>query len=153
MMGCARYFKAVTARWHVAVDSFGSGDIRRVARPEDDPRLGMTVRPPGWTSVRATRWCASRRPTPSGLPTAGQRGCLFGGSTGTVVSGAMDWLSGTGTSDLTAVAIAPDLGRALPRTPFIRPTDRSHYGKDVLAATSTFRPAVTRPPDDLEVVM
>ena len=37
-------------------------------------------------------------------------GFLFGGSTGTVVSGAMAWLARHDTRDLTAVAIAPDLG-------------------------------------------
>ncbi|MBL3670949.1 2,3-diaminopropionate biosynthesis protein SbnA, partial [Streptomyces sp. M2CJ-2] len=37
-------------------------------------------------------------------------GFLFGGSTGTVVSGAMRWLDDHATHGLTAVAIAPDLG-------------------------------------------
>ena len=37
-------------------------------------------------------------------------GFLFGGSTGTVVSGALDWLARHSRPDLTAVAIAPDLG-------------------------------------------
>ena len=40
-----------------------------------------------------------------------RRGFLFGGSTGTVVSGAMDWLARNDPLEqLTAVAIAPDLG-------------------------------------------
>ena len=39
-----------------------------------------------------------------------RRGFLFGGSTGTVVSGAADWLDRHGRDGLTAVAIAPDLG-------------------------------------------
>ena len=39
-----------------------------------------------------------------------RRGFLFGGSTGTVVSGAMSWLDAHDADDLTAVAIAPDLG-------------------------------------------
>lgn len=39
-----------------------------------------------------------------------RRGFLFGGSTGTVVSGAVDWLNRDGSPGLTAVAIAPDLG-------------------------------------------
>jgi hypothetical protein len=40
-----------------------------------------------------------------------RRGFLFGGSTGTVISGATRWLAekAPGT-DITAVAIAPDLG-------------------------------------------
>lgn len=38
------------------------------------------------------------------------RGFLFGGSTGTVISGARQWLARHDGRDLTAVAIAPDLG-------------------------------------------
>ena len=37
-------------------------------------------------------------------------GFLFGGSTGTVVFGAISWLTQHNAEDLTAVAIAPDLG-------------------------------------------
>jgi cysteine synthase A len=37
-----------------------------------------------------------------------RRGFLFGGSTGTVISGAMDWLAQHDTRELTAVAIAAD---------------------------------------------
>jgi N-(2-amino-2-carboxyethyl)-L-glutamate synthase len=39
-----------------------------------------------------------------------RRGFLSGGSTRTVVSGALDWLSRHQTPGLIAVAIAPDLG-------------------------------------------
>ena len=39
-----------------------------------------------------------------------RRGFLFGGSTGTVVRGALDWLGENDAGDLTAVAISPDLG-------------------------------------------
>jgi cysteine synthase A len=39
-----------------------------------------------------------------------RRGFLFGGSTGTVVCGAMRWLSEHDGLDLTAVALAPDFG-------------------------------------------
>jgi hypothetical protein len=42
------------------------------------------------------------------------RGFLFGRSTGTVVSGATGWLAQHDAHELTAVAIAPDLGE-LPR--------------------------------------
>jgi cysteine synthase len=38
------------------------------------------------------------------------RGFLFGGSTGTVVSGAVSWLERHDAGALTTVAIAPDLG-------------------------------------------
>ena len=39
-----------------------------------------------------------------------RHGFLFGGSTGTVVSGATSWLTRNGARGVTAVAIAPDLG-------------------------------------------
>jgi N-(2-amino-2-carboxyethyl)-L-glutamate synthase len=39
-----------------------------------------------------------------------QRGFVFGGSTGTVVSAAVSWLTEHDASDLTAVAISPDFG-------------------------------------------
>src|SRR5262249_60672142 len=39
-----------------------------------------------------------------------RRGFAFGGSTGTVVSGAMNWLGRHNAPALTSVAIAPDLG-------------------------------------------
>jgi cysteine synthase A len=48
-------------------------------------------------TVRACYWLA-------------RHGFLFGGSTGTVVSGAQSWLAEHGHPRLTAVAIAPDLG-------------------------------------------
>ena len=44
-----------------------------------------------------------------------QRGFLFGGSTGTVVSGAMSWLARHEGLEVTAVAIAPGPRGALPR--------------------------------------
>jgi cysteine synthase A len=46
-------------------------------------------------STRAmwTRSCASRSRTPSARAPTGQSGFLFGGSTGTVVSGAMSWMT------------------------------------------------------------
>ena len=39
-----------------------------------------------------------------------RQGFLFGGSTGTVVSGAVSWLTNRQERGLTSVAIAPDLG-------------------------------------------
>jgi len=39
-----------------------------------------------------------------------ERGFLFGGSTGSIVAGALTWLAEQDSTDLTAVAISPDLG-------------------------------------------
>jgi len=97
------------------VDSFGFGEFGRVSVPADESRLGMTVSAPAACEWYVTRWCASRRPEPSGLPPLSQRGFLFGGSTARF-SGAMDWLSLHDTHDLTAVASRP-IWRALTSTP------------------------------------
>jgi cysteine synthase A len=102
-MGCARYFE-----WHrrvrvVAVDcglgNFGGPPGRRTG-----PR--HSVRPPVLDESYVDGSSASRRRTPF-VPAIGwQPLFLFGGSTGTVVSGALDWFSQHGAYDLTAVAIA-----------------------------------------------
>ena len=63
-----------------------------------------------------------------------RRGFLFGGSTGTVVSGAMDWLTEHGTPDLTAVAISPDLGERYLDTIYQTNWVADLYGDDVLTS-------------------
>jgi cysteine synthase A len=70
-------------------------------------------------------------------------GFLFGGSTGTVVSGALSWLRGYGASDLTAVAIAPDLGERYLDTIYHVNWLQDLYGEDVLDAEPSLesRPA------------
>jgi len=61
-----------------------------------------------------------------------RRGFLFGGSTGTVVSGALEWLSQKDTGDLTTVAISPDLGEHYLETVYTDEWVEEHYGNDVL---------------------
>ncbi len=62
-----------------------------------------------------------------------RRGFLFGGSTGTVVSGAMSWLARHDPDNpLTAVAIAPDLGERYLDTIYRTNWIEAIYGKDVL---------------------
>jgi hypothetical protein len=61
-----------------------------------------------------------------------RRGFLFGGSTGTVVSGAMSWLDRHGAGPHTAVAIAPDLGERYLDTVYQTNWIEAIYGKDVL---------------------
>ncbi|MFJ7204622.1 2,3-diaminopropionate biosynthesis protein SbnA [Streptomyces sp. NPDC098789] len=113
LMGCARYFKEkrpdVTV---VAVDAVGSVTFGGPSLPRMIPGLGTGVRPPlldrsyiddvvhvaEAETIRACRRLAAR-------------GFLFGGSTGTVISGALRWLDEHAPGEeLTAVAIAPDLG-------------------------------------------
>jgi cysteine synthase A len=63
------------------------------------------------------------------------RGFLFGGSTGTVVSGALTWLDACGSADLTAVAIAPDLGERYLDTIYHDSWVEDVFGAGVLAPT------------------
>ncbi|WP_329034450.1 2,3-diaminopropionate biosynthesis protein SbnA [Streptomyces sp. NBC_00178] len=116
LMGCARYFRDRLRNSGrpvrvVAVDSVGSVAFGGEPGRRLIPGLGMSMRPPlldesyvdevvlveEADTIRACRRLA-------------RRGFLFGGSTGTVVSGATDWLARRETPGLTAVAVAPDLG-------------------------------------------
>lgn len=134
LMGCARYFKdqAHPVRI-VAVDavgsvSFGGPPARRLL-----PGLGMAVVPPQLDvtyvdevvmvgEVDTVRTCHRMA----------ARGFLFGGSTGTVVSGAVQWLSDHGNPDVTAVALSPDLGGRYLDTLYSTDWLLDNYGADVL---------------------
>jgi N-(2-amino-2-carboxyethyl)-L-glutamate synthase len=63
-----------------------------------------------------------------------RRGFLFGGSTGTVVSGATRWLAERDAPELTAVAIAPDLGERYLDTIYEPDWVRENYGGHALEA-------------------
>jgi cysteine synthase A len=136
LMGCARWFRD----WHrpvriVAVDSFGSVIFGGRPGRRMIPGLGMAVRPPllddsyvdevvHVEEAEAIRTCHR----------LARRGFLFGGSTGTVVSGAMDWLSRHDASGLTAVTVAPDLGERYLDTVYQSNWIEAMYGKDVLSS-------------------
>jgi cysteine synthase A len=113
LMGCARYFreldKPVTI---VAIDAVGSVTFGGIPERRMVPGLGTSTRPelvdeayvdhvvhvPETDTIRTVHRLAAR-------------GFLFGGSTGTVVSGAARWLAEKYPGETpTAVAIAPDLG-------------------------------------------
>jgi cysteine synthase A len=136
LMGCARFFN----EWHrpvriVAVDSVGSVAFGGAPGRRMIPGLGTSVPPPlldvsyvdelirveEADTIRACHRLASR-------------GFLFGGSTGTVVSGAMGWLAEHDASGLTAVAIAPDLGERYLDTVYQTNWLQDLYGTDVLRA-------------------
>ncbi|MFI6647151.1 2,3-diaminopropionate biosynthesis protein SbnA [Streptomyces sp. NPDC050529] len=138
LMGCARYFRD----WHrpvrmVAVDTVGSVAFGGEPGRRMIPGLGMSMRPPlldesyvdevvrveEADTIRACRRLA-------------RSGFLFGGSTGTVVSGAIDWLARHGTRDLTAVAIAPDLGERYLDTVY-----QDNWVQDLYGDLDTTRPA------------
>ena len=136
LMGCARYFRQHHPHVRiVAVDPVGSVSFGAPAARRMIPGLGMGVRPPlldesyvdeviyvqEADAIRACHRLA-------------RRGFLFGGSTGTVVSGAMDWLTEHGTPDLTTVAIAPDLGERYLDTIYQTNWVADLYGEDVLTS-------------------
>jgi N-(2-amino-2-carboxyethyl)-L-glutamate synthase len=139
LMGCARYFHEYHRPVHVvAIDvvgsqAFGGPPARRMI-----PGLGTSVRPQlldesfidGVVRVEEAdtiRTCHR----------LARSGFLFGGSTGTVVSGAMDWLTKFDAGNLTAVAIAPDLGERYLDTVYQSNWVQALYGDDVLEADDT----------------
>lgn len=135
LMGCARYFRRHHPRVRVvAVDTAGSVTFGGAPGRRMIPGLGTSVRPPlldtacvdevvHVAEADAIRTCHR----------LARRGFLFGGSTGTVVSAATDWLADRGHDDLTAVAIAPDLGERYLDTVYHTPWVRDLYGDDALA--------------------
>jgi cysteine synthase A len=136
LMGCARWFQD----WHrpvriVAVDSFGSVIFGGRPGRRMIPGLGMTVRPPLLDDSYVDEVVrVEEADTIRACHRLARRGFLFGGSTGTVVSGAMDWLSRHDASGLTAVAIAPDLGERYLDTVYQTNWIEAIYGKDVLSS-------------------
>jgi cysteine synthase A len=113
LMGCARYFRDRRAAVViVAVDAVGSVTFGGAPETRLVPGLGASRRPelvdesyiddvihvPEADTIRACHILAAR-------------GFLLGGSTGTVVSGAIRWLQENHRKKVsTAVAISPDLG-------------------------------------------
>ncbi|TDD88145.1 2,3-diaminopropionate biosynthesis protein SbnA [Actinomadura darangshiensis] len=131
LMGCARYFREhdrpVTI---VAVDAVGSVTFGGVPERRMVPGLGTSSRPalvdesyiddvvhvPETDTIAAVHALAAR-------------GFLFGGSTGTVVSGASRWLDEKYPGeDPVAVAIAPDLGERYLDSIYEEGWLRRHFG-------------------------
>ncbi|MFG2758614.1 2,3-diaminopropionate biosynthesis protein SbnA [Streptomyces wuyuanensis] len=142
LMGCARFFR----EWHrpvrvVAVDSVGSVTFGDTPGRRMIPGLGTSVRPPLLdTSYVDEVVHVPEADTIRVCHGLARRGFLFGGSTGTVVSGATSWLAAHGDENLTAVAIAPDLGERYLETIYQTNWVHDLYGEHVLA-----QPAATAP--------
>jgi len=136
LMGCARYFREGDRRVRVvAVDSVGSVTFGGPAGRRMIPGLGMSVRPPMLDESYVDEVVrVEEADTISACHRLAGRGFLFGGSTGTVVSGALDWLSTHGSQDLTAVAIAPDFGERYLDTVYHASWVQDLYGEDVLSS-------------------
>jgi cysteine synthase A len=136
LMGCSRWFR----EWHrpvrvVAVDSVGSVTFTGEAGRRMIPGLGMSVSPPLLdTSYVDEAICVEEADTVRACHRLARHGFLFGGSTGTVVSGAIGWLERHDDGDLTAVAIAPDLGERYLDTVYQANWLHSLYGQGVLDA-------------------
>jgi len=134
LMGCAHYFR----EWHrpvrvVAVDSVGSVTFGGEPGRRMIPGLGMNVRPPMLDESYVDEVVrVEEADTIRTCHRLAGSGFLFGGSTGTVVSGAMGWLATNGSQDLTAVAIAPDFGERYLDTVYQENWVQDLYGDEVL---------------------
>ena len=133
LMGCARWFR----EWDrpvrvVAVDAVGSVTFGTPASRRLIPGLGMSVPPPmlDRSLVDEVVWVEEPE-TVRTCHRMARRGFLFGGSTGTVVSGAVRWLARHDGGDLTAVAIAPDLGERYLDTVYRPDWLQESFGSDV----------------------
>ena len=134
LMGCARYFR----KWHrpvriVALDSVGSVAFGGAPGRRMIPGLGMSIRPPLLDESYVDEVIrVEEADTIRTCHSLARHGFLFGGSTGTVVSGAMGWLAEHDARELTAVAIAPDLGDRYLDTIYQANWLQDLYGDDVL---------------------
>ncbi|GEC03909.1 2,3-diaminopropionate biosynthesis protein SbnA [Streptomyces spinoverrucosus] len=137
LMGCARYFRA----WHrpvhiVAIDTEGSATFGHTPGRRMIPGLGTSIRPPLLdTSYIDEVVHVKESDTIRTCHQLARRGFVFGGSTGTVVSGATQWLARYRQQhdrQPTAVAIAPDLGERYLETIYQTNWVQDLYGDDVL---------------------
>jgi 2,3-diaminopropionate biosynthesis protein SbnA len=136
LMGCARYFRQWRRRVRiVAVDSVGSVTFGGPPARRMIPGLGTSVRPPLLDESYVDDVVhVEEADTIRACHRLARNGFLFGGSTGTVVSGATEWLSRYGTCGLTAVAVAPDLGERYLDTVYQTNWLQDLYGDDVLGS-------------------
>src|SRR3712207_9278623 len=121
-MGCARFFQD----WHrpvtvVAVDAVGSVAFGDPPGRRMIPGLGTSVAPPMLDVSLVDDVVRVEEPdTLRACHRLARGGFLFGGSTGTGVSGAEKWLERDGTEGMTAGAISPDLRERYPGSAYQR---------------------------------
>ncbi|MET1035354.1 MAG: 2,3-diaminopropionate biosynthesis protein SbnA [Arthrobacter sp.] len=143
LMGCARYFREHRPGVRiVAVDAAGSVTFGGQPGTRLIPGLGMSLRPPQLDeSFIDDVVVVEELDTVRTCHRLAGSGFLFGGSTGTVVHGAMTWLADHHAQDVTAVAISPDLGRPYLDTIYQPDWVLDHFGAEALAtADSTVDP-------------
>jgi cysteine synthase A len=135
LMGCARFLW----EWHrpvriVAVDSVGSVTFGGPPGRRMIPGLGTAVRPGQLDESYIDEVVmVDEADTIRTCHKLARRGFLFGGSTGTVVSGAMDWLASNDAGDITAVALAPDMGERYLDTVYQTNWVQDLFGEEALA--------------------
>jgi len=149
LMGCARWFSEHRPSVHiVAVDAVGSVSFGAPPARRMIPGLGMGVRPPmlDRSHVDDVVW-VEEADTIRTCHRLARRGFLFGGSTGTAVSGALDWLARHDAEGLTAVTIAPDLGERYLDTVYQRTWVQDLFGEHALRSEerAEVAPAVPEP--------
>jgi N-(2-amino-2-carboxyethyl)-L-glutamate synthase len=132
LMGCARYFRAHRPSVRiVAVDAVGSVTFGAPASARLIPGLGTSVRPALLDESFVDDVVHVREEdTVKMCHRLAAAGFVFGGSTGTVVSGAERWLADNGAT--TAVAIAPDLGERYLDSVYRPEWVEQHYGSPLL---------------------
>ena len=142
LMGCARFFRSWHRQVHiVAVDAVGSVTFGGPPARRMIPGLGSGVRPELLDESYVDEVVlVEEADTLRACHRLARRGFLFGGSTGTVVSGAMSWLARHGSKGLTSVAIAPDLGERYLDTVYQTNWLEDLFGKDVLDPVQADRP-------------
>ncbi|MFG2436406.1 2,3-diaminopropionate biosynthesis protein SbnA [Streptomyces sp. NPDC048508] len=134
LMGCARYFRDQDRPVRIiAVDSVGSVAFGGAPGRRMIPGLGMSMRPPLLDESYVDEVVrVEEADTIRTCRRLARRGFLFGGSTGTVVSGSIGWLADHRAQDLTAVAVAPDLGERYLDTIYQDNWVQDLYGGDPL---------------------
>lgn len=141
LMGCARYFREHRPDVHiVAVDVVGSVSFGGPPAARRIPGLGMSVRPSQLDeSLIDDVVIVEELDTVRMCHRLAGRGLLFGGSTGTVVHGALMWLADHHAQDVTAVALSPDLGRPYLDTVYRPDWVLDHFGAGALAGDDSTR--------------
>jgi cysteine synthase A len=134
LMGCARYLREWPRRVHVvAVDAVGSVTFGGAPGRRMIPGLGTAVRPAQLDESYVDEVVlVEEADTIRTCRRLAKRGFLFGGSTGTVVFGAINWLKQHNANDVTAVAIAPDLGERYVDTIYNNEWVQDHFGNGIL---------------------
>jgi N-(2-amino-2-carboxyethyl)-L-glutamate synthase len=135
VMGCTRYFRDNGASVQVVgVDAVGSVTFGRPSAPRFIPGLGASEPPP--LVDRTLIDDIVHVPEADTVATCrmlSRRGYLLGGSSGTVLAGALDWLRRNDPdARLTSVTIAPDLGERYVDTIYNDAWVREHLGEQAL---------------------